>query len=85
MYEVNALLKGLHYKYQSSWEQTRFLSYVIAQVNSTKRLDGPADIMTFPWEEKEAEEPKVITDNDVDRLKEKMQQFIKDKTSCQQI
>lgn len=85
MYEVNAILEKLNYKDRVSWEQTRFLSYVLAQINSRKTLNGPQDIMTFPWDEKVEDEPIIITKSDIDRLTQKMNQYIADKTQCQQI
>ena len=86
MYEVSAIIENAYCKNRTSWDQTRFLSYIMAKLGSSAKLNRPEDLMSFPWDEKEEEkEPMVITDNDVDRLKEKMQQFIKEKTSCQQI
>jgi hypothetical protein len=35
--------------YKVSWEQTRFIALVTAQVQSTKRIK-PKDIMGFPWD-----------------------------------
>jgi hypothetical protein len=36
-------------EYQRSWEQARFIAYVIAQVNSKKKI-APSDIMKFSWD-----------------------------------
>jgi hypothetical protein len=36
-------------KFKNDWEQTRFISYVCAQVQSSKKIK-PTDIMKFPWD-----------------------------------
>lgn len=36
-------------KNKESWEQCRMISYMTAQVNTSKELD-PKQIMTLPWE-----------------------------------
>lgn len=71
-YEVEACLKGLENKNKAGWEQTRFISYVTAQVNSTKKLK-PTDILTFTWDKEET----IITNEDVQRLKDKASQTLK--------
>lgn len=59
-YEITTILKNLHLKNKDGWEQTRLVSYMVAQVNSTKELKVK-DIMTFPWE-KEVEEESSLED-----------------------
>ena len=49
-WEVNELLECLKYADQASWEQTRWLMYVVAQVNSRKQLKLQ-DMMHFPWDD----------------------------------
>lgn len=51
-YEVEALIENLWRKDKESWEQTRTISYVTAQCQSTKKLDMK-EIMSFPWEKGE--------------------------------
>ena len=58
----------LKYADTASWEQTRWLMYVIAYVNSRKKLDV-TDILKFSWDEKK--QNTTITDDDIIRLKEK--------------
>ena len=84
LYEIPAILERLQFNHRDSWEQTRMIMYVIAQSNSKKKL-SPSDIMRFPWEEKTDERPPEPTEEEVNALKEKMEQFIKNKNSCQQI
>lgn len=51
-YEVEALIENLWMKDKESWEQTRAITYVTAQCQSTKKLDMK-EMMTFPWEKGE--------------------------------
>ena len=70
MYEISAALKHGDYSMRESWEQTRWISFIIAQSNSRKRLKLE-DIFKFPWdEETEVKESKPITENDVNRIKD---------------
>ena len=50
-YEVETLLENLWMKDKASWEQTRTISYITAQCQSSKKLN-PEDLMKFPWDEK---------------------------------
>ena len=75
-YEVEACIKGLENKNKASWEQCRFLSYIIAQVNSTKKLK-PTDILSFTWDKEEDNKNTMITNEDIERLKNKANQIIK--------
>lgn len=74
-YEVEACIKGLENKNKASWEQCRFISYMIAQVNSTKKLK-PTDILSFNWD-KEEDDNTMITNEDIERLKNKANQISK--------
>lgn len=48
-FEIRALMKHQHFAHKDSWEQARLIAYVVAQVNSKKKLKM-SDIMDFPWE-----------------------------------
>lgn len=74
-YEINSLLKYRYYAYKEQWEQTRLITYMTAQVNSSKHLKV-TDIITFPWEEEEKEENTRITDDDVKRLKAMAENYL---------
>ena len=74
-YEVDACLSGLENKNKAGWEQTRFLSYVTAQVNSTKKLKL-TDILSFTWDKPEEKETS-ITNEDIQRLKDKANKTLK--------
>ena len=74
-YEVEACLNGLDSKYKISWEQTRFVSYMVAQVNSTKQLK-PTDILSFTWDNTESYKDTAISNEDIERLKQKANNII---------
>lgn len=74
MYELSPILRSFHKRNKESWEQSRFIAYVVAQTNSTKQL-SLTDIMKFDWDESKKE--NTISTEDIDRLKEKAQQYLK--------
>ena len=67
-WEVYDIYSMLQYADSASWEQTRWLMYVIAQVNSRKQLKV-TDILNFSWDQ--TQKNITITDDDIKRLKEK--------------
>jgi len=69
-YEVDSCLKGLSNKNKTGWEQTRFLGFITAQTQSTKKLK-PTDILSFEWDQLSENKETTITNNDIERLKEK--------------
>lgn len=68
--EVSCFLDGLNRRNRESWEQTRIVSYIIAQANSTKKLEQ-SDILCFPWDEKEdvADKCTTVTGEEMARLR----------------
>lgn len=74
-YEVIPLMKYLHLKNKESWEQSRMISYIIAQGNSTKKIK-PTDIVKFPWEEIQIEGNTSVSKEDAERLSNKAKQYI---------
>ena len=70
-YELTIICDSLHLRVKESWEQTRMISYLIAQTNSKKRLK-PTDLMQFQWEHTDdVKQPKTkpLTIEDVERIK----------------
>ena len=72
-YELNIICESLHLKHKESWEQSRMIAYIIAQVNSKKKL-RPTDIIKFGWEtDNKAHQTKSNTKplsiNDVETIK----------------
>lgn len=75
-YEVETCIYGLEKKHKTSWEQCRFLSYIIAQVNSTKKLK-PTDILSFNWDKiEDSDKNTAISNEEIERLKNKAKQYI---------
>ena len=67
-WEVYDIYSMLQYADSTSWEQTRWLMYVIAQVNSRKQLKV-TDILKFSLDD--VQKNTRITDDEIQRLKEK--------------
>jgi hypothetical protein len=68
-YEVDACLKGLGLSERTGWEQTRYLCYVTAQVQSRNRMK-PSDILSFEWDEEKKGDTK-ISNEEIAKLKKK--------------
>lgn len=79
-YEIRAILETHSLRSRENWEQTRMICYMTAQANSTKKLI-PSDILKFPWdnEGEESEPETLISTEDIERLKKKAEQYIKNK------
>ena len=60
--EVKTFLTGFNLRNREAWEQTRIIGYIIAQSNSTKKLEQ-TDILRFPWDEEDKEAATVHTGN----------------------
>ena len=74
MYELEPLMSNIHKKNKESWEQTRLLAYITAQVNSTKKLKS-TDIISFSWDNDITGDTS-ISNEDIQRLKNKAKQYI---------
>lgn len=79
MYEVRAAMKYGYYANKDGWEQARFIAYITAQCNSTKKL-SLSDIMQFYWEEQQ-KDSTAMSNADLERLKEKAKQYINNKNN----
>lgn len=75
-WELNDMVDNIPYLDRNLWESTRLIAYVMAQVNSRKKLSFQ-DICTFKWDDSsEPEEKQVdISDDDINRLKELSKQW----------
>lgn len=74
MYEINALMRNIYRKNKESWEQTRMICYTTVQSQSTKKLK-PTDILAFPWDNDNKKSDTSISNEDVDKLKRKANEF----------
>lgn len=73
-YEAKSLIKNKHFKTRDMWEMTRFLAYITAQVQCTKKIEMK-DILKFPWEEEEKKHE--ITKEEIEALKKKAEEYLK--------
>ena len=73
-YEVEACLKGLELSERTGWEQTRYICYLVAQVNSSRQIK-PSDVLKFEWDGKadgkSDGEEKPISAEEFERMKRK--------------
>jgi len=73
-YEIAIIGENIPYNDRQGWEQTRFLAFANVQKSVKKKLSA-TDLITFPWENEgtteENKEDTNITNNEIERLKEK--------------
>lgn len=60
-------MKYAHYAFKDNWEQARLISYLIAQVNSKKKLKF-SDIMEFHWDKET--EIEGVSNEEITQLRE---------------
>ena len=72
-YEAKSLIKNKHFKTKDIWEMTRFLAYITAQVQCTKKIEIK-DILKFPWEQEE--NTHTITKEDIEALQKKAEEYL---------
>ena len=75
-WEIYDLYKMIQYADTNEWEMTRWLMYVVAQVNSRKKLDLN-NILKFPWEKEESEDNTSISNDDIVKLKKLAKDYVK--------
>lgn len=76
-YEMEACMEGIHMRHMESWEQTRQLAYVTAQVNSSRRVDIK-EMMPFPWDTREERD---MPEAERERLRGMLNEFVKTKNN----
>lgn len=74
MAEARVAIEYSHYAHKDDWESARIISYLIAQVNSRKRL-RPEDILPLSWDKKTDDESKPMTAEDIKRLEERAKKY----------
>lgn len=65
-----------YYRNKESWEQSRLISYLIAQVNSKKKL-RLQDIIEFEWEKEKNIENQKITQEEIEALQKQAEEYEK--------
>lgn len=78
MYELNEILKNYQYHFRNEFEQTRIISFVIAQSNSTKKLKS-TDVLKFEWDNTDIDtiEKKALSKEDIEMYRQKAKEIIK--------
>lgn len=71
LYVLNWILPNIYYCNKNTLESTRFISYVIAQTQSTKPLKI-TDIMQFEWEKGTVNNNTKVTTSERERLQNKL-------------
>ena len=72
IWEARELVKQAHLKNKENWEQTRLLVGIIANALSTKKVDIK-EAMKFPWDEDYNDRRTAISNEEVERLKIKIE------------
>lgn len=73
-YEAKSLIKNKHFKTKDVWEMTRFLAYITAQVQCSKKIEIK-DILKFPWEQEEKKH--AMTKEEIEALQRKAEEYLK--------
>lgn len=75
LYEIELWMSQLNCTYSDSWEQTRLLSYMIANNNPFRKKELPmTDIMRFPWDGEDSGR-KELSEQELARLRDKAREF----------
>ena len=77
LYELEVILDNLQLRHKQNWEQTRLLAYIIAQSNSTKKINI-TDVVKFSWDVENDKTIDIMTDEDKNRLRKKSNEIIKE-------
>jgi hypothetical protein len=75
-WEVAEFANVIEYNNAAGWEQARSIMYMIAQVNSKKKL-SIKDIIKLPWDSEGGKSNIEITNEEIEMLKKKAEARIK--------
>lgn len=64
------MVESLEYADRNAWEMTRLLMYQNIQINSKKTINIK-DIIKFKWDLDQDEQSQEISNNDIERLKQR--------------
>lgn len=67
-YEIRALMKYQYYAHKDDWEQARLVSYLIAQVNSKRKLKF-SDIIEFEWDKENEKINQSVSNEEIAKLR----------------
>lgn len=72
--EARILTENILYSIKQDWEQTRLVSYVTAQSQSSKRIKVD-DIMQFPWDKETKKGNTTVSQEDRIRLTQRIKEI----------
>lgn len=70
LWEAGLIVSNLQYADTNSWEQTRALMTMLANMFSKKKLSAE-EIMKLPWDQKHESKNTAITDEEINELRNK--------------
>lgn len=73
-WQINGLIRDSYLCHSNEWEQARLIAYIMAQVNSKKKIK-PTDLLRFSWEKDEPKTTKPITAEELLRLQNRAKQM----------
>jgi hypothetical protein len=68
-YELDILTEKFNKNNRESWEQTRFISYIIAQTQAYKKKYKLTDILQFTWDKEQKNTPAFTKEEIEERIK----------------
>lgn len=74
MYEATVTINNLPYVDRTNREMERYHMYILAQVNNSKKIK-PTDILKFAWDDEQPQSDTNISNDDINRLKEKAEKI----------
>lgn len=91
LWELNAIIKGYRRREQTSWNQTRWLAYVImCRIPAGKSMNEvgirrPEDLLPLPWDKGHQAHPILPTEDEVEEMQALMHKMnSKEDTNKQQ-
>lgn len=73
-FEAEAILENIEYLDQPEWERTRLILHSNYSMFSKKPLQI-TDVLSFPWDEKRSGGTVEISEEDIERLRNKAKQY----------
>lgn len=79
MYEIGIYMDNLHIRNREQWEQTRFISYVVANNNPFRKKELPLkNILKFSWDDDGNDgNGETMSEEEIKNLSEKAKAFEK--------
>lgn len=74
LWEAGLIVSNLQYADTNTWEQTRALMTMLANMFSKKKLSAE-EIMKLPWDQKHESKNTAITNEEIEELRNKAQKI----------